>query len=77
MAGQADRQTADRKVVFRVNSLLGMGLVIVGAILAAVLYLREARRFVKISNNKVTSLLDILLIPLVILFAVLIVITFA
>jgi len=54
-----------------------MGLVIVGAILAAVLYLREARRFVKISNNKVTSLLDILLIPLVILFAVLIVITFA
>jgi cytochrome c oxidase subunit IV len=64
-----------RRFKYRVNSSLGLELVIVTFVLAAVLYIREFVRIAKMGHNRIARVLDILLVPLLIVFAVVVILT--
>ncbi len=60
----------------RVYTALGSVFVLIAIILATTLYLREVTGVLKISNARAKRLLDFLPIPLVVAFAVLVILVF-
>jgi hypothetical protein len=56
---------------------IGLGLAIITVILAMALYAREVFRVSKTKRKWVMNLLNILIIPLMIIFVILIIITFS
>jgi len=76
VAEGADTHSSELQLLLKAFSLIGVGMVIVAVALATALYLREAIRVLKIRNSRVTRSLDTLLIPLIIVFAILVFVTF-